>query len=186
MRSASSSGVDLGVHIVVDAGVSRIVCAVGFGNGVAWYRTDVRTKACVQPVSHSPSQHDQSRIHSEDDEIVANPNDVCRKGEGWRGRRMPDCRRRRPCAFRGPARRSPRPRGVLSTAVLPGTAHRCPEPSVEPDQGTEGGELRRCRQPAGAGTEARGERTRTPHSRQWARARDPPAASASGDAMREA
>ena len=57
MRSASSSDVGLGVHIVVGAGVTRIVYAVGFGNCVAWHRTDVRTKAGVQPVSLSPSQH---------------------------------------------------------------------------------------------------------------------------------
>ena len=44
--------VGIGVHIVVGSGVSRIVCAVGFGNCVAWYRTDVRSKAGVPP---SPS-----------------------------------------------------------------------------------------------------------------------------------
>ena len=49
--------VGIGVHLSVGAGVSRIVCAVGFGNCVAWYRRDVRTKASVQPVSLSPSQH---------------------------------------------------------------------------------------------------------------------------------
>ena len=49
--------VGIGVHMVVGAGVSRILCAVELGNCVAWYRRDVRTKASVQPVSLSPSQH---------------------------------------------------------------------------------------------------------------------------------
>jgi hypothetical protein len=130
MRSASSSDVGLGVHIVVGAGVNRILCAVGFGNCEVWHRTDVRTKAGVQPVSLSPSQHDRCSRDSEDDEIVATPNDLGRKEDGWRGKRIIDAV---DCAFRDPARRSPRPRGVSSTAGLPGTAHRCPEPSVEPD-----------------------------------------------------
>ena len=46
MRSASSSDVGLGVHIAVGAGVSRIVCAVGFGARCGTARTSGRRPAC--------------------------------------------------------------------------------------------------------------------------------------------
>ena len=44
--------VGIGVHIAASSGVSRIVCAVGFGTCGAWSGTDASTKAGVPP---SPS-----------------------------------------------------------------------------------------------------------------------------------
>jgi hypothetical protein len=41
--------VGLGVRLAVGAGVSRLVCALGFGSCVVWYRTDGRTNAGVPP-----------------------------------------------------------------------------------------------------------------------------------------